>query len=364
MHTQTTHNLRVSADQGAQLRGLVRTGWMRLTTEPVSGLAGGRVYVPGPLPSPGSTGGTTNGCSWVAWCCRPSCTGCRRWSSWRWCRPHRATRGTRTRPCWSRTCWGGWTRRSNATWIRRVIQTTLQGRRALPVVLGASGARWLQSGTRLVELEGLWFVSLTFELPAAPRRAGGVAIGIDVGLSPLVTAAGPGALARLAPPALPDRLRWAAFAAHLDLLPPTAQRELRGRIERLHYAAARQRLDHMTAWLLDQAACVGVERLDWRTFSTDFPERGREMAMVDWLQSWLPQRLYAAGVSAAPGGAVRHQPGVPPVRPPGGTLGPSLHLSVRLRHPGAHRTPRTTCVTAPGAAVRTRAASGTPPVRR
>ncbi|GGL73081.1 hypothetical protein GCM10010840_08920 [Deinococcus aerolatus] len=296
MQKQSTHNLRVSVDQSAQLRELVRTGWMRQTTEPVSGLAGGRVYVP-------NAAALTRQCGWHD---ERLQLGDVRLQTQLYRLPTlEQTALVQASPGYAQHqderlltqgLLGQLGPAQQRTWVRQVIQTTCQGRRALPVVLGGGGVRWLQAGTRLVELEGLWFASLTFELPTVPRRAGGIAIGIDVGLSPLVTAAGPGALVQLAPPALPDRLRWATFAAHLDLLPPTAQRELQGRIQRLHYAAARQQLDQMTAWLLGQAACVGVERLDWRTFSTDFPERGREMAMVDWLQSWLPQRLYAAGV--------------------------------------------------------------------
>jgi len=317
---RTTHNLRISTEQAGQLRELVQLGWMRPTTEPVIGLTGGRVYIP-----QGDALARQNG--WHDQHLRLATVGLNT-QLYRLPNIERETL-IKASPAYTQHADEALltqellqplSPRRQRAWIERLVDTTAQRRKPLPVVLGGgNGATWLREGSRLIEVEGLWFLSLQFEVPRPTKAVGGCAVGVDIGLSPLAVAAGPQVTYRTAPLYLPSQLGGVAVARQLESLPPSLQNELQNRMERLHYAAAEHQLNALTTWLQQQASRVGVERLNLRTFSTSFAARGREVAVIDWLQSWLPQRLYAAGIPlrrVAPHGTSRvcHCCGRPGIR--------------------------------------------------
>ncbi|MFC0619046.1 zinc ribbon domain-containing protein [Deinococcus budaensis] len=181
-------------------------------------------------------------------------------------------------------------------WVTDLVTTTRQGRQPTVTDLPAEPGSWLRAETRLVDLDGLWFVSLAFEMPRPPRSQGGCVLGIDVGLSPLAVAAGVNTVLSTAPLHLLTGAGLRALERQIAGLRPGMQHEVERRYERLISGAARQALEVFTDQIIARASAVSVEKLTLSGFESDFVERSRERAVADWLQSWLPQRLYAAGI--------------------------------------------------------------------
>ncbi|MFC6667121.1 zinc ribbon domain-containing protein [Deinococcus radiopugnans] len=143
---------------------------------------------------------------------------------------------------------------------------------------------------------GLWFLSLAFELDAVsrPQRLG--LMGVDVGLAPLAVAAGHGGqMLSTRPLHLLDQAGRHALNSQLDNLPPSQRAEVQTRYAALVYGAAQAELATLTTQLIGCADTVAVEALRFGTFRSNFVERARELAVADWVQGVLPQRIYAAG---------------------------------------------------------------------
>lgn len=157
--------------------------------------------------------------------------------------------------------------------------------------LGGSGpkppalpaATWVPTETRLIEQGRDWLLSLAFSsFSKGAQGMGGVAAGVDIGLSPLATTV------------LGNRfIHTPAVSDAGNLRQDTT---LRDAIEIADYLAARQALDNLTRVLVAGASLVAVERLDLSGFRGGFVAQGREAAILDWHQAWLPQDLRAAGI--------------------------------------------------------------------
>ncbi|WP_407572387.1 zinc ribbon domain-containing protein [Deinococcus altitudinis] len=163
-----------------------------------------------------------------------------------------------------------------------------------------SGSTWLPDASRIVDNNGLPFLMTAFEVPlsrpdddGAPRCAAG----IDVGLSPVVTVATASGYVDCGGSVHPvtraehDAICRAATALGID------EDVVQQLLLLLIYAAARALIETVMLWLQHSASVVYVERIDYTTFKSDFAERGRELAVNDFLSSWIAQRMHACQIT-------------------------------------------------------------------
>lgn len=184
---------------------------------------------------------------------------------------------------------------SQQRWVARFVETARMG----PVALKekpASDAAWLPEDTRLIRLGRNWFISLAFDVPVPRRDHGGIPLGIDVGIHPLATAAGYRKSFSSRPLHLLTGAGLKALERHIGRLPDDGGAHVREEYSRLQYATASLSLETLTTQIIASASMVAVEKLVFKSFSSTFVSRGRELAIVDWHQAQLPQRLYQAKI--------------------------------------------------------------------
>lgn len=160
------------------------------------------------------------------------------------------------------------------------------------------GGLWLPGATRFVFHDEQPFLVLGFELPvgrddedAELRRP----VGIDVGLSPLITYATKHSVTSsgsISPVTAAERRAITAGAAARGI----SEAVVKQQIELLNYAAARALLELHLLFIRTSASVAYVEKLNLKTFRSDFVERGRELAVIDFISSWLPQRMHVEHV--------------------------------------------------------------------
>lgn len=186
--------------------------------------------------------------------------------------------------------------------VRDMIDALSAGpQRGLPPLVDERwvGGVWLPDATRIVLRDGLPFISLGFDLPIGRddedselRRP----IGIDVGLNPLITYATTYGQATnsgsISPVTAAEHRVITAGAAALGISSKTVDQV----IELLTYSAARALLELHLIFIRSAASVVYVEKLDLSSFASDFAERGRALAVIDFLSSWLPQQMHVEHV--------------------------------------------------------------------
>lgn len=155
------------------------------------------------------------------------------------------------------------------------------------------GGVWQPEATQIVLHKRLPFVSLGFELSTSRddedsnlRRP----IGIDVGLNPLITYARKDNVTSsgtVFPVTVEEHRAITAGAAAQGISAAVVDQQ----IEILTYAAARALLEMHLVFIRSSASVVYIEKLDLTSFASDFVERGRSLAIIDFLSSWLPQQM-------------------------------------------------------------------------
>ncbi|WP_075831138.1 zinc ribbon domain-containing protein [Deinococcus marmoris] len=176
-----------------------------------------------------------------------------------------------------------------AAWLAGVRAAVAQGRQL------AAGADmvddiwvptdWLRDRTRLIGLAGDWFIVLYFAQP--DRRTvpeGRAVVGLDIGLSPLATAAA-------------GQQQLATWPVAEPTVPAGEWAEVRALAETLSYAAARAALEDLMVHVLPQAGTLVMEQIDYVKFRGDFTATARRRAVADFHQSWMPQRAHARGIT-------------------------------------------------------------------
>lgn len=177
-------------------------------------------------------------------------------------------------------------------WWRDVAGVTAAGRqRHLPAQLSAlsGGMVWDPQATRLARQPAGWFVCLVGTCVKVPRRRGGRgAAGLDIGLSPLATLVSGGDALVVPEVCLPTASEW-----------PLPGQPGQVELALWHLVAAsatRQALEAVTVRVERSALFLAVERIDFGTFTGNFPSRSRSIGLSDWCYAELPQRAFAAGV--------------------------------------------------------------------
>lgn len=189
------------------------------------------------------------------------------------------------------------------TFVNGVVEALKIGaQRGVPPLVDDhwSGSTWLPEASRIVVNNELPFMMTAFDVPLSRPDDDGVprcAAGIDVGLSPVVTVATASGYVDCGGSVYPvtrsehDALYRAATALGVD------EDVVRRLLLLLRYAAARALIEMVMLWLQHSASVVYVERLDYTSFESDFAERGRELAINDFLSSWIAQRMHACQVN-------------------------------------------------------------------
>lgn len=158
-------------------------------------------------------------------------------------------------------------------------------------------AIWLSQGTRFCLTAHGWYLILTFETrgDCRPSIGGKAAFGIDIGVSPVITAVDTrGNVTQLdPPPVIPVEraLRAAQNARETHLIQRIAHEA--------QYTVVRQRLEALIVELIEHATVVVVEDLDLDGFKRSQRRNDlalRNLGMIDFLQAWLPQRLGEHGI--------------------------------------------------------------------
>lgn len=157
---------------------------------------------------------------------------------------------------------------------------------------------WLPDQTRLAQMNGLWFASLAFDVPPGTRlaQAQRKPVGIDVGIAPLAVAATKDTNFKTCPLHFLAGAGMRALERYMRGLPVSVQERVRLDLEQLEYGAASRALEELTSDVQLRASSVTAEKLDLAKFQGPFVRRGRRLAIIDFHQSVLPQRLYAAGI--------------------------------------------------------------------
>lgn len=181
-------------------------------------------------------------------------------------------------------------------WLVQALEISQSGNWQ-PAGRAHTRTRWHPTHSSFVRQEGRWFLTLEFSTPRETSRAlQRSAIGVDVGILPLATAATERASWATQPLHLLTTHGMRALERQLQMTPAHIAQCTRDLILRSQYAAARTVLDELTRRLLLHATSATVEQLQRITFQSGFVAKGRQTAVWDWYQSWLPQRLYAAGI--------------------------------------------------------------------
>jgi hypothetical protein len=162
-----------------------------------------------------------------------------------------------------------------------------------------SGSTWRPEDTRIVLNDGLPFVMMAFEVPLSRPDDDGIvrcAAGVDVGLSPIATVMTTKGHFSCAPAIVPvSTQEYDAICRAVAAL-QISQATVDEVLTLLTYAAARARLEMVLLSLTHSASVVYAEKIDYGSFISDFAERGRALAVTDFLSSWLPQRLRACKI--------------------------------------------------------------------
>ena len=187
-------------------------------------------------------------------------------------------------------------------WLQRLATYVLAGSQvdsAPHLLLGhpVLPAEWSPERTVFSHGDSGWLLTLYFKTPTVLSTEGlsRSAAGIDVGLASLaVTAFQSGLVHR------------ASGIQNICLTPQLLERVLPGnlpaqhQVERevsiLRHAAARHQLQFVVQTLLSAASVVYVENLTYDDMTQQFKRLSRELGLRDFLLSWLPQRLSAAGI--------------------------------------------------------------------
>ncbi|WP_414657681.1 zinc ribbon domain-containing protein [Deinococcus sp. VB343] len=156
---------------------------------------------------------------------------------------------------------------------------------------------WLSHRTRFCRSEKGWLLILAFETISGCRPSMGskAGFGLDVGLSPVVTAVNTrGDVSRIkAPPAIPinDLLSQARNPRENHLIQRIAHEA--------QHALVRNQLEELIENLVQFATVVVVEDLDLVGFQRSarrIDRQLRDLGMIDFLKAWLPQRLGEFGI--------------------------------------------------------------------
>lgn len=292
----TRHTIRISNSQAPDLVSRARTGWLLKRNEAISGMPNAEVYAPS-IDARENQSGVNLGCLSMGDLALIT-------DLHRLPRPELQALANGSPAMKLRSDWADLTRQllqpmtrvQESRWVNQLIA----GVRVMgpaPTAACAS-VEWLPGETRLVRLGRLWFASLGFQAPASGQAAPGAgrALGLDVGLSPLAVAADSRMSFQTQPLHLLAGAGLRALERQLEALPMGLQTQIRRDLEHLEFGAASQILEEFTATLLTQGTSIVAEQLDLAGFTGSFVPRGRSLAVIDWHQSWLPQRLYAAGV--------------------------------------------------------------------
>jgi len=169
----------------------------------------------------------------------------------------------------------------------------------VPLTVGdtwTTDGEFLPEQTRVIQQGRHAFLRLAFRVPLAACPPGRTVLGLDVGLDPLLTAAEVGGRTWNVGGVHPltrdsrDHLYRNAHQAGVPSL------ELRRALNVLQYAACRMVIeDQALLQIQDGVRAVIAERLTHQSFRSNFISQARDLAVFDFLQAWLPQRLHAYG---------------------------------------------------------------------
>ncbi|MFC3863036.1 zinc ribbon domain-containing protein [Deinococcus antarcticus] len=149
-------------------------------------------------------------------------------------------------------------------------------------------ATWDSWRWACLERSGEWFLVMWFHLNFLDPgyKVFATEVALDLGADPLVCAAEPGAVvysvtpATLTPTAEVEQL----LTAHPELA------------ERVQYELQRATLLRFTFFLVHHSTVVYAEDLTYRDMDRNFVRWARRSGLIDWHESWLHNRLAAAGV--------------------------------------------------------------------
>ena len=148
-------------------------------------------------------------------------------------------------------------------------------------------ATWDPGRWALLERHGEWFLVLWFDLLCIGGGIKGTAdVALDLGASPLVCAVCPDGFVEDVESQLPATLSQFADLFRID-------RALHNRVE---FELQRATLLRFTLFLMSYATTVYTEDLTYRDMDKTFVRWARRTGLLDWHESWLPNRLAAAGI--------------------------------------------------------------------
>lgn len=150
-------------------------------------------------------------------------------------------------------------------------------------------ATWDDERWALLERCGEWFLVLWFDLRCTARPGslmGTAAIALDLGADPLVCAVGSDGDSWNVEPV---NVCVPAPLSHLTAGHPAL-------LDRLQFELQRGELLRFMLLLLCHATVVYAEDLTYRDMHPQFVRQARRSGLIDWHESWLHNRLAAAGI--------------------------------------------------------------------
>lgn len=151
-------------------------------------------------------------------------------------------------------------------------------------------AAWHQDEFTLMRVGRDWFCVLHFDLTYHPRRPTGprVEVALDLGGQPAVQAVtSQGALVTVPSTEL-------AYARQLRPVLTPSTRDL---LDQVQFYAQRFETLRLAEFLVDHARVVYAENLTYRDMDREFVRRARRSGVLDFHESWLHNRLQAAGIA-------------------------------------------------------------------